>query len=116
MVRIQRAVTDIRGCNLERIGPTDSAEKRFTSFRPNIGNTATVKNTIPKPPTQCVIIRQKSIDLGNDSISCNIVAPVVVKPDIVSKKASVKPVMLSVSIYGSVPKSEKTTQHIVTTT
>ena len=98
------------------MGPTDSAEKRLISLRPNIGNTATVKNTIPKPPTQWVIMRQKSIDFGNASISCNIVAPVVVKPDMVSKKASVKPGMLPVNIYGNVPKSEKTTQHSVTTT
>ena len=106
----------MRGCSLERIGPTDSAEKRLISFNPKIGNTATVKNTIPKPPTQWVIIRQKSIDFGSASISCSMVAPVVEKPDIVSKKASVKFGMLAVSIYGSVPKSEKTTQQRITTT
>ena len=55
-----------------------------------MGNTAIVKNTIPKPPTQCVIIRQKSIECGRASISSRIVDPVVEKPDIVSKKASVK--------------------------
>ena len=90
IVSIQRAVTEMRGCNLARMGPTDSAAKRLMSLKPNIGNTATVKNTIPKPPTQWVIMRQKSRDLGSASISWRIVAPVVEKPDIVSKKASVK--------------------------
>ena len=89
IVRIQRAATEMRGCSLARIGPTDSAANRFMSPKPNTGNTATVKNTIPKPPTQCVIARQKRRLCGKASISSTIVAPVVEKPDIVSKKASV---------------------------
>ena len=40
-------------------------------------------------------------------MSLNMVAPVVVKPDIVSKKASVKDKSLTEKKNGSAPKSEK---------
>ena len=50
---------------------------------------AMVKNIIPKPPIQWVSERQNSNPWGNASTSSIIVAPVVVKPDIVSRKASV---------------------------
>jgi hypothetical protein len=80
-----------------------------------MGNTATVKNTIPKPPTQCVIIRQNSNERGKDSMSVKIVAPVVENPDIVSKKASVKSGIYPLSKYGNVPNRENIIQHRVTT-
>ena len=74
-----------------------------------------VKNTIPKPPIHCVSERQKSIPCGKHSTSLIIVAPVVVKPDMVSKKASVKLSMYPPTIYGIVPNSENTTHATVTT-
>ena len=40
------------------------------------------------PPTQWVKLRQNSRPFGSDSTSVRMVAPVVVKPDTVSKKAS----------------------------
>ena len=46
---------------------------------------AMVKNTIPKPPIHCISERQNSRPWGSDSTSSMMVAPVVVKPDIVSK-------------------------------
>jgi len=47
---------------------------------------------------------------GKDSISFKIDAPVVVKPDMVSKKASVKEGIAPLIIKGIDPKKEKTTQ------
>ena len=47
-----------------------------------------VKDT-PNPPIHCVILRQNKSPCGNDSILSKILAPVVVNPDMVSKKASV---------------------------
>ncbi len=44
---------------------------------------------MPRPPIHCVRLRQKSSPLGRDSMSLMMEAPVVVKPDMVSKKASV---------------------------
>jgi hypothetical protein len=55
------------------------------------------------------------MERGNASMSCRIVAPVVEKPDIVSKKASVKSGIDPLSTYGRVPKSENITQMRVTT-
>ena len=44
-----------------------------------------VKKTIPKPPIHCMSDRQNRMPWGKTSTSSMIVAPVVVKPDIVSK-------------------------------
>lgn len=48
-----------------------------------------VNMIIPNPPIHWVILRQKSSPCGRDSMLSNIVAPVLVKPDMVSKKALV---------------------------
>ena len=57
---------------------------------PSKGRIASERTIIPIPPIHCVNDRQKSNPCGNDSISVRIDAPVVVNPDMVSKKASVK--------------------------
>ena len=41
------------------------------------------------PPTQCVKLRQNKRPLGRRSTSVRMVDPVVVKPETVSKKASI---------------------------
>ena len=48
-----------------------------------------VKTMIPIPPIHWVMLRQKRILFGRDSILLRMVDPVVVKPDMVSKKALV---------------------------
>ena len=48
-----------------------------------------VKSTMPNPPIHCDRLLQKSSPWGSASMLLRIVAPVVVNPDIVSKKASV---------------------------
>ena len=72
------------------IGPVASAANTFVLPPTTCGSTAMVKNTIPKPPIQWVSVRQNRMPWGKISTSSMIVAPVVVNPDIVSKKASVK--------------------------
>ena len=74
-----------------------------------------VKNTIPKPPIQWVNDRQNRMPWGKISTSSMIVAPVVVKPDIVSKKASVKLLRYPPTKKGIVPKSENSVHVSVTT-
>ncbi|GAB1414989.1 hypothetical protein MASR2M117_03950 [Paludibacter sp.] len=53
---------------------------------------------------------------GNSSILFKIEAPVVVKPDIVSKKPSATDVILPLNKYGNNPKNEKKIQIEVTIT
>ena len=57
------------------------------------GSRAMVKKTMPSPPIHWVSDRQKSSPSGRVSTSSMTVAPVVVNPDMFSKKASVKLVM-----------------------
>ncbi len=64
---------------------------------PSTGSTASVKTMMPIPPIHCVMLRQNRIPRGSASMSPRIVAPVVVKPETVSKNASVKPGMAPVS-------------------
>ena len=55
---------------------------------PRNGSTATASTMIPIPPNHWLKSLQNSIPRGNDSGSGKIEAPVVVKPEIDSKKAS----------------------------
>ena len=81
-----------------------------------MGNTASVNRMIPMPPIHCMSERQKRMPWGRHSTSSRMVAPVVVNPDIVSKKASVRLVMLPWMRKGNMPNSEKMTHTAVTTT
>jgi hypothetical protein len=65
---------------------------------------------MPIPPIQWVRLRQNKMLFGKDSTSVRMVAPVVVKPDMVSKKASVKEGIVPLIRKGKVPKSEITIQ------
>ena len=84
-IQIQRALIESLGWSLVLMGPVDSAANTFTPPPTSEGSRATVKNTIPRPPIHCVSDRQKRMPWGSDSTSSMIVAPVVVKPDMVSK-------------------------------
>ena len=55
---------------------------------PRNGRIAITSTMIPMPPSQCVTERHRSTPWGSDSMSVKTVAPVVVKPDIASKKAA----------------------------
>ena len=54
-----------------------------------MGRMAMAKQTIPKPPIHWVRLRQKRMPCGWLSMLSIMVAPVVVNPDMVSKKALV---------------------------
>ena len=63
-----------------------------------------MKTSTPIPPTQCVKLRHIIIDFGSDSTSVKMLAPVVVKPETVSNKASINEPVASENIKGSAPK------------
>ena len=104
------------GCSFSLLSPVTSAEYICEPLNPNMGNTAIVMTIIPKPPIQCVILRQSSKLLGKTSMSFRMVAPVVVNPDIVSKKASANHGMFPLSQYGISPMNENIIQVKVTIT
>ena len=79
------AVCLIWGVSLSFVGPTDSAPTKAVPFTPKAGSMATNNTTTPIPPSQFVILRQKRIDLSTASMLFKAVAPVVVKPLIISK-------------------------------
>src|SRR5690606_19748726 len=109
------AVSVILGCNLSPLGPGASAAKSCMPPMPNKGKMAIASTIIPIPPIQFVVLRQNKIPWDNASTSFKIVDPVVVYPDMVSKKAFVKLGMLSVNIYGKVPDNDIIIQPNVTT-
>ena len=74
-----------------------------------------MKKTIPRPPIHWVNDRQKRRPWGSASTLSITVAPVVVKPDMFSKNASVKLLTYPLSMNGSEPKRLKTTHDSVTT-
>ena len=71
---------------------------------------------MPKPPNHCITLRQNSMPCGCESMLFMIVAPVVVNPDIDSKKASVTLSMAPVKMNGSMPNTAKSTHATVTRT
>ena len=77
---------------------------------PRKGSSATAKITMPTPPRPLSIDRHSKIESGRTSKSVITVAPVVLKPDIASNKASAKPGVTSDKIKGSVASSVSETQ------
>ena len=73
------------------------------------------KTRMPMPPSQWAKERQKRIDFGRDSISDRIDAPVVVKPEQDSKKASTGDGMAPEITNGIAPTTEATSQLVETT-
>lgn len=94
------------------VGPGTSAFITYIELLFDFGTIAIRKQRIPIPPIQCVKLRQKRIDLGIDSISVNIVAPVVVKPDVVSKNAFTKSGIAPLIMNGSEPNRDTSIQPI----
>ena len=68
------------------------------------------------PPTQWVTLRHSSEACDSASTSLKMVAPVVVKPEIVSNSASTTNGISPLSIKGSAPVSASTIQHSATVT
>ena len=91
---------------LPGLGPGLSAFNKNIVLVDNYGINASIniRNTIP--PIQWVKLLQNNIPLGSDSISVNIEAPVVVKPDDVSKNASINEGIAPLITKGSAPTTE----------
>lgn len=100
------AVVLMRGWIFPIFSPVVSAEKRRRSPLPMVGSTAIVKNTIPIPPNQWVMLRQKSRPRGRLSMFVSTVAPVVVNPDIASRNAAEMRVTAPLKMNGSIPMAE----------
>ena len=66
---------------------------------PLTGMMASKKTSTPMPPTQWVKLRQKRRPLGSPSTAGRMEAPVVVKPETVSKRASTR--------FGMAPDKKK---------
>ena len=77
---------------------------------PNTGSRAVINTIIPIPPSQWVKERQKSMERGSTSTSVSIDEPVVVKPEQLSKKASVKLYIVPEITNGSAPTAEARNQ------
>jgi hypothetical protein len=73
------------------------------------------KRMMPIPPNHWMKLRQKRTLLGRFSTSGNTVAPVVVKPETVSKYASVNVEKVPVRRKGREPNNATTTHPSVTT-
>ncbi len=76
------------GTSLSTVGPGISA-LRMLMERSGVFTSITTNTSMPMPPIQWVKPRQNSIPRLSASTSASIVAPVVVKPLTVSKKASI---------------------------
>ncbi len=94
----------MRGVSFESfIGPGVSALKSCMPPTPSSGRIATVSTMMPMPPIQCMRCRQMLIDGASASRPLIVVEPVVVRPEVASKKASVKDMPRPSSISGSAP-------------
>ena len=98
-----RAVYFIFGTSFPTEGPGLSARMRLMFEPPLSGTMARRKTSTPIPPIQCVKLRHRSEQCESTSTSERMLAPVVVKPDIVSKRASVKDVISPVMQKGMQP-------------
>ena len=77
------------GTSLSASGPGISARMSGIEFSSSSDVIIRTNTSTPIPPIQWVRHRQKLIPIGRLSISWSIVDPVVVKPDTVSKNASI---------------------------
>ena len=99
----RRAVVLILGTSFPTEGPGLSARIRLICEPPLNGITASRKTNTPMPPIQCVKLRQNKLQCERASTSLRIEAPVVVKPDTVSKSASVNEGISPESQKGKAP-------------
>ena len=110
------AVSFTCGTSLSTDGPGLSAFIRFMVELPVSGSSAIINTSTPIPPIQCVKLLQNRPELLMASTSVRILAPVVVKPDIVSNSASIYDGMSPVSTNGTAPAALRTIQLSATLT
>ena len=110
-----RAVCVMRGVSFSSLtGPGVSALYNCIPPTPSIGRIATTRTMMPMPPYQLSAWRQRFSDGAIESSPVSTVAPVVLSPDIVSKKASVKLRAGSAIRSGTVAMADMKTQLSVT--
>ena len=110
------AVSRIWGDILETEGPGLSARMRKMVCPPASGSTISMNTSTPIPPTQCVRQRHSMEAWDSASTSLRMVAPVVVKPETVSKSASTKNGISPLSTNGSAPITARMSQQSATVT
>ena len=111
------AVARLRGTSLDTDGPVLSERIRWISPPPLESDWVIITNTrTPMPPTQWVKLRQNKLDLLSASTSVRMLAPVVVKPDTVSKNASTKEGISPLNTKGNAPPKLSTAQPKATAT
>jgi len=106
----------MRGASLSLVGPATSAWKSCMPPICSMGRMASPRTMIPMPPSQWVRARQKLMLGGMTSTSMMILDPVVVKPDMDSKKASTNDGMTSDRRKGRAPRKEMAIQLSTTMT
>ncbi len=85
------AVSDNFGVNFPKVGPGTSLCIKSDDSLLEFGKIARVNTKIPIPPTKWENDLQKIIEFGNHSTFIATDAPEVVKPETISKKASIYP-------------------------
>ena len=107
------AVCRILGTSLPTLGPGLSARSRCM-VKPLplsvLGTMASRNTRTPMPPTQWLKLRQYMMPLGRLSTSGRMEAPVVVKPETISKSASMNFGIAPESTKGRLPARERTIQ------
>ena len=83
------AVSAIFGDSFSLVGPAISAPNIIMPLNPNRGSSASDMTIIPMPPVHCVSALQNNMLWHCASTSVMTLAPTVVNPDMVSKRASV---------------------------
>ena len=83
---------------------------------PDSGTMASMNTSTPMPPSQWVKLRQNSRHFGRSSTARRMLAPVVVKPDIVSNTASRYDGIAPEAVKGTAPMSEMRIQLSATIT
>ena len=118
MVHKMSEVPCIVGASFSTLRPGASAAKSDILPDPlaTDGMKANVNTTIPKPPNHCIILLQNKMPCVWESTSLRMVDPVVEKPDMVSKKASVTLSTAPLKRKGSMPKAENNSQERETMT
>ena len=91
MPQSQIMVSRLRGINFSLVITCPGLDSALKMRTPPIpwGRKITVRVKNPMPPSRWVWLRQNNNPWGTISISVRMVAPLVVYPDIISKKASV---------------------------
>src|SRR5699024_3024 len=101
-----RAVDDNLETSLPNVGPVISAFMICTEEDSAFGKIAKANTKTPIPPTKWLKLRQNNIECDSTSTSNKILAPVVVKPLAISKKASTKDGICLLITNGKALKNE----------